>query len=276
MSNEKQMKSILKKTNYPDVANKTDRNREIALYHANIIQQRKNFELEILFSIETLIDYPLAPPPADASNPSPADILRFRDLIQSFQPSDYDSLIVERNINERCGYALCPNSRHREEGSGNYRLLGTSGKAKDFRVVKKEALEKWCSHTCALRAMYVKTQLNQLPAWDRGIAKERTYVDLLVGPTAKELNIHNHSNNATFKSDKSARAQNIYLAASGREDRNLNPEISPALIDIKERQVNKPAQPPQLCGNTDDSTLHLFLEGHKTNIRTGLTGQNDL
>ncbi|RKF63793.1 putative duf408 domain protein [Erysiphe neolycopersici] len=269
MSNKKQIKSILKKTNYPDVTNKTDRNREIAIYHASIIQQRKNFELEILFSIETLIDYPLAPPPTDASNPSPADILKFRELIQSFQPSDYDSLIEERNINDRCGYALCPNPRHREEGSGKYRLLGTSGKAKDFRVVEKEVLEKWCSHTCALRAMYVKTQLNQLPAWDRGIAKERTYIDLLVGPTAKELNIHSHSTDATFISDQSARAQDVCLLTSKGENCGTKPEISPALIEIKERQVNQPVQPPHLSGNIDDNTLHLNLEGHITDIRIG-------
>ncbi|POS82817.1 hypothetical protein EPUL_003904 [Erysiphe pulchra] len=269
MSSEKQIKSILKKKNYPDFANKSDRNREIAIYHASIIQQRKNFELEILFSIETLIDYPLAPPPADASNPSPTDILKFRDLIQSFQPSDYDSLIEERNINERCGYALCPNPRHREKGSGKFRLLGTSGKAKDFRVVEKEILEKWCSQTCALRAMYVKTQLSHLPAWDRGIAKERTYVDLLVGPTAKELNIHNHSTNATFIFDQSARTQDICLLASEREDHSFKNEKSPALFEIKERQINKPVLPPHLHGDTDDNTLHLNLEGHRTNIIIG-------
>ncbi|KHJ31619.1 putative duf408 domain protein [Erysiphe necator] len=268
MNNEKHIKSILKKTNNFTVEKK-DRNREIAIHHANIIQQRKNFELEILFSIETLIDYPLAPPPADASNPSPIDISKFRQLVQSFQPSDYDSLIEERNINDRCGYALCPNRRHKEVGGGKYRLQGTSGKAKYFRVVEKEALEKWCSNTCALRAMYVKIQLDQLPAWDRGIIKEETYVDLLVGPTAKELNVHNSSSNTSSISDQSTIADDFHCLTLESRDNILESKIGPALIDIKDKQVKKLAQHPQFFGNTDDNTLHLNLEGHKTNFKFG-------
>ncbi len=58
MATPPQPKSILKKTPYPATSSsKEARDREVALYHANLIQQRKDIELEILLSLETLIDY---------------------------------------------------------------------------------------------------------------------------------------------------------------------------------------------------------------------------
>ncbi len=53
-------KSILKKSPYPATpSSKEHRDREVALYHATILQQRKVIELEILMATETIIDYPL-------------------------------------------------------------------------------------------------------------------------------------------------------------------------------------------------------------------------
>ncbi|EKD20081.1 uncharacterized protein L3040_002243 [Drepanopeziza brunnea f. sp. 'multigermtubi'] len=171
-------KSILKK--YPSSSSsdkyKTiqERNLEVALYHANLIQRRKDIELEILLALESLIDYPLSPPtiPSPASRPSPSDIATFRSHLTHFTPSDYDALIHERNINQKCGYALCPQPLARDAVGGEFRILGIGGRAKDFRVVKREALERWCAEgkgeSCKRRAMWVRVQLEECPAWERG------------------------------------------------------------------------------------------------------------
>src|SRR6266536_6078284 len=178
-----QPKSILKKTPYPATSSsKEARDREVALYHANLIQQRKDIELEILLSLETLIDYPLAKFPYDASNPSPSDAKSFKNLLRLFQPSDYDALILERNINDHCGYILCSNTRLKESAGGRYRILGMSGKGKDFRVVETAELEKWCSDACAKRALYVRVQLSESPAWERGAVETGVNIDLLDEP----------------------------------------------------------------------------------------------
>lgn len=141
---------------------KADRNLEIALYHANIIQERKNIELDILLNTETLLDFPSTSPP------SPQDIALFKKLIRPFQPSDYDSLILERNICKKCGYALCEKANRQDKGKGGLRILGNGrGKANEFKVLTKAEVERWCSEECARRALYIRVQLSETPAWER-------------------------------------------------------------------------------------------------------------
>ncbi|SZE99528.1 unnamed protein product [Blumeria hordei] len=183
MDNDIQPRSILKKSNSKKSTIKENSNQKLAEYHAGIIQRRKEFESQILQSIETLMEYPLAHSPFDASCPSPVDIANFKRLAQIFRPNDYDDLILERNINEHCGYTLCPNKRHRENCTGKYRLMGTGGKAKDFKVVEVDQLEKWCSLQCAKRALYVRIQLSEVPVWERKEKAEGTVtIDLLDEP----------------------------------------------------------------------------------------------
>ncbi|TQS35411.1 hypothetical protein Golomagni_04169 [Golovinomyces magnicellulatus] len=270
MASEKQLKSILKKKPKNEDTSGENHYRDIALCHANIIQQRKKLEIEILNSTETLIDYPLAPKPANASNPSSTDALKFKKLIRYFQRNDYDSLIEERNINERCGYALCPNKRHRDGNESGYRLFGTAGKAKDFRIVEKRDLEKWCSEDCALRAMYVKVQLNDFPSWEGGVAENGTCIDLLVGPTARDLIFRDHSESSGNGFDEHNREENVLSLAKERIGNNKNKSVQD-FVAIHEKHSIIPPQPPRLnqiegCGTT---STHLNLEGYitKTDIK---------
>jgi len=137
-----------------------------ALHHASLIERRKALEHTILLSLEALVDFPASSSPA--ARPSPADIQAFKSLLRPFQPSDFDSLIEERGINDRCGYALCPNpAPSKGDARGGYRLFGAGGKAKDFKIVKAAEAGRWCSGDCARRAMYVKVQLSETPAWER-------------------------------------------------------------------------------------------------------------
>ena len=168
------LKSILKKSanstatpSPPAAISREDRNRETALYHARLIQQRKDVEQLILASTETLLDLP-SNPASDPAYPSPAEAAQVKELLKPFQPSDYDSLIEERNIDGKCGYVLCPRPHTRENTNAKFRILQGKGKGPDaLKVVRREKLEQWCSEECAKRALYVRVQLSEVPAWTR-------------------------------------------------------------------------------------------------------------
>lgn len=292
-------KSILKKTSYPATTapasatpaykTKEERDRETALYHANLIQQRKDIELEILFSTEALIDYPLERSGYDASNPSPTDAKTFKELLRPFQPDDYDALIVERNINDHCGYTLCPKPRVRETGGGKFRILGMNGKAKDFRVVDKEELEKWCSPACAKRALYVRVQLSETAAWERGAVESSINIDLLDEPKSEDTAMAERMEQMDLGVDSAASRKDNANLALERGDKALAARNSLMDIKIQEKEVTKPPQPPSmdhdLSGRLD--SMHLTLEGHtstfenrkqrrhKEELDTNMDGEDD-
>lgn len=119
----------------------------------------------ILENLEALLEFPTTNQPA--SSPAYQDIVSFKELISPFQPSDYDSLIEERNINNQCGYTLCPRPCPPQAKPGGYRLFGGNGPARDFKIVKAKDVGRWCSEDCTRRALYVKVQLSEMPAWER-------------------------------------------------------------------------------------------------------------
>ncbi|GAM88344.1 hypothetical protein ANO11243_063770 [Dothideomycetidae sp. 11243] len=121
---------------------------QTALTYAKQIQAQKTYQLEILGRIEDLSLLPSA-------SPTPAsDVQFFKSSVVLFQPSDYQALLQERNVNGFCGYTLCGNEppkalAHRHEW------------------LRPEAKRRFCSVECARKAMYVKAQLNEMPAWER-------------------------------------------------------------------------------------------------------------
>lgn len=149
-----------------------NRNKETALYHAQLIQQRKDVEALILASTEALLNLPSSSA-ADPARPRPQDVTFVKNSLKHFQPSDYDSLIEERNINRQCGYVLCPKPNRQEDTMAKYRILHGKGRGADsLRFVEQHALERWCSDDCGKRALYVKVQLNEEPAWTRAGSSE--------------------------------------------------------------------------------------------------------
>ena len=142
-----------------------DRNRETALYHAQLLQQRKDVEALILASTEALLELPSSSA-ADPARPCLQDTVIVKNSLKPFQPSDYDSLIEERNINKQCGYVLCPRPNRQEDTKAKYRILpGRKGDTVNF--VERHTLERWCSDACGKRALYVKVQLCEEPGWTR-------------------------------------------------------------------------------------------------------------
>ena len=167
--------SILKKPkhhspslpNPPDVRFQEERPRETALHHAGLIQQRKDTESVILASTEALLDLPTSRS-ADPAHPSPSDKTFVTESLKPFQPSDYDALIEERNINGLCGYVLCPRPARKQDTKANFRILQGNDKAnRTFKIVSRQSLEKWCSDDCGKRALYLKVQLDEEPSWTR-------------------------------------------------------------------------------------------------------------
>lgn len=270
MATSNTLKSILKKPTYPATAprSKEERDREVALYHANLLQHRKDLELEILLSTETLIDYPLASAPYDASNPSAADAQQFKEYLRLFQPSDYDALILERNINEHCGYTLCPNDRATDGAAGKYRLIGKYGKAKDFKVVEKAEVEKWCSEACAKRALYVRVQLSESPAWER--ESYSADVELLDEPKSEDAVITEGLQRMDL--DSESKKQDAADLALERGDQGFAAKKG-GLIDIEvmEKDVKGTPQPPSLDDDEMSERLdsmHLNVEGHTMKFGT--------
>ncbi|KAL8733283.1 MAG: hypothetical protein Q9181_003639 [Wetmoreana brouardii] len=155
------LKSVPKDAPKPPSNSREEHNRQLALHHARLIQDRKDIEAQILASTESLLDLPSSK--NSSSEPSAADTATVKEGLRLFQPCDYDALVEERNINHRCGYALCPRGNRSQNTNGKYRII--TDKRKDFKVVKTKELEKWCSDECGKRALYLRVQLNKEPAW---------------------------------------------------------------------------------------------------------------
>lgn len=131
-------------------AERDRKNLGIALHHANKIQSRKDIEASILSNIETLLEIPIS------GIPTAVEASQFVTYITSFQPSDFDSLVEERTIDGKCGYSLCANQPRST-------TLGPSATWK----LKGQGAEHYCSNACFKKALYVKTQLSTVPAWER-------------------------------------------------------------------------------------------------------------
>lgn len=134
-------------------AERDRRNLGIALFHANKIQHQKDTQAQILSNIESLLDYP--------SNTTPTGSSSFTSLVQPFQPSDYDSLVEERITDNKCGYPLCTNSPRSK-------TIGSSAAWK----LKGKGAEDYCSNDCLRKSLYVKSQLSEIPAWEREPGQE--------------------------------------------------------------------------------------------------------
>jgi RNA polymerase II-associated protein 2 len=286
-------KSILKSSTSPPRSfvsreNVNPRHLEIALHHANIIEQQKKTETDILRSIITLLDYPTRPD-ADPARPSPDEAAAFCNFLVPFQPSDYDALIEERNAADRCGYALCPKPPKKAPSTAPFQFVETEA---GVEIVEKRKLEVWCSDDCARRALYIKVQLNEEPAWTRrgGIGK----IELL----ADNEDEHHKALPLRLKDDSRAKSEPVQgpdeadeedawaaregaldeLARERGEVPGQPTKATSELLkpDIQERtDVAAPVSPFQQVEHGPNS--HLAIEGHvpKKDAKKGLNEADD-
>ncbi|KAL4927620.1 Rtr1/RPAP2 family protein phosphatase [Aspergillus undulatus] len=165
-------RSPLKPKQKPSKPETDPRHLAIALHHAHRIQAQKDAQDLILDRILELLTIPSSPS-ADPAAPSAEDAHKFKSSLLPFQPSDYDNLIQERNIEGLCGYGLCPREHRKENARGTFRITwgakgsGPGGRGRDMNIVPREKYEMWCSDECAERAMYIRVQLAAEPVWER-------------------------------------------------------------------------------------------------------------
>jgi hypothetical protein len=135
---------------------------DTAIQHAHLIHTQKQIINLNLDAIEQLSDYPAS------SAATSSETSHFLTAMVDFQPSDYDALIEERHVNGRCGYTLCPNPPRKPGPKAPW---------------LKNKVENWCSDDCAKKALYIKAQLSETPAWERR-AGDRTPLVLYGGASA--------------------------------------------------------------------------------------------
>ncbi|KAK0511583.1 hypothetical protein JMJ35_006156 [Cladonia borealis] len=228
----------------PAARSRDDRNRETAIYHAQLIQQQKEVETLILASTEKLLDLPSFSS-ADPAHPCSTDSELVKSSLRLFQPSDYDSLIEERNINKQCGYVLCPRPNRLQDTQAKYRILYGRGRGPDaLKIVERQTLEQWCSDDCGKRALYIKVQLNEEPAWTRSHTIDGTILLL--------EDIPNHQSGEDGKASQQEHVKSLDLdreedlaahmrtLAIERGDNNASSKILRlAELDIREKTITE-------------------------------------
>ena len=248
-------KSILKKSPGPAPGPSINNNaRQLAIHHANIFQTRKDLEATILESLEILSEYPTSTS-SSAANPTSEDVAGFKKHVRLFQPSDYDDLVEERNVNDLCGYTLCPKPKPSSKG-GKWTI-------RKGQIVDRHELEKWCSDDCKKRALYVKVQLSETAAWER-IGMPHISIDLLgedkseVDRTAQKLS------ELQLEDQRRAAKDAAALAAERGEEEGDTSKMEKLKITLKEKETKAPDDNDAVFENED----YLRVEGHKTGEKT--------
>ena len=253
-----------------------ERNKETALYHANLIQHRKETQNLILESTEILLEFPSSPT-SNPAHPIERDVVDAKRLLRSFQPSDYDSLVQERNIDKKCGYIFCPRSNRLEGTDAKYRILGSKGKnSYSLHVVERQELEHWCSDACGKRALYLRIQLSDEPAWARSTASSSNFTLLEEADRIQQSLDSDHSLIEGFqrldvKSEEERVIDDMRELAIERGDGNA-PERRARLIemDIHENEGSAAASPiPPNLRHHASSGLSNYVEGYETKFTSG-------
>ena len=241
----------------------TDRNRELAVQHALLIQKQKDMARTILSSIELLMEYPPARS-SDPLRPKLEDVNQVERLLKPFQPSDFDDLVQERNINGFCGYVFCPREYKKEKVESKYRILyPTAGSS--LSVVETKNLPKWCSDDCHLSSYWIRLQLDDTPAWERSATKN--FKLELYDPGKHEL--HDPSTHEKGPSPSSGNVSStvddLQKLAIERGERGKDELRATAFnVKIHERKISdsqgsKSAKIPEITVDDGDSQ---DIEGH--------------
>ncbi|KXJ85839.1 Rtr1/RPAP2 family-domain-containing protein [Microdochium bolleyi] len=247
--------------------------RRIAVHHATLIHQRRDLEDIISDSIIELAKLPTyagtRQPPHTAADPHAADASTFTSHVRLFQPTDYDDLIEERNMLGRCGYVLCPNPKTKVSQAGSWKLVGYG--TKDFSIVPKAEIEKWCGTKCARRAMYVKVQLNESAAWERaGIPSIQ--IELLEEPQQKAereaaedpaVRVARELAAVKLDADQRAKKQAEDLALERGDADEAKAAKRDIEVRIREKRVMMEAQEPKLTIDAGGNDAHMILDGYK-------------
>jgi hypothetical protein len=257
--------------------NPDPRHLEIALHHANIIQHQKDTEHKILDFLEKLIDYPLSQS-TRVESPSSSDEAEVRSMLSLFRPSDFDDLLEERHCATKCGYVFCSRPPTLQNSTAKFRLIKT--KTHGLQAIPREKLELWCSMDCARRAMYVKVQLSEEPAWLRqsGASPSITFLTGDGDSATKTSKAEAVSTTDTFPvkgSDLAVIAKTddlsdgmAALALERGQSTDISSKVPDGVIrpDIVEKITTKPTKPPTLEEEATASSN--TIEGYQIGVKT--------
>ena len=242
------------------------------LSRANQIQRQKEAEQQILAATEALLDVGFKTLDLTHHRSVIADV---KGQLQLFQPSDYDTLIEERNINRKCGYVFCAQRPRSENTDARFRIVTGSGKSEcAFKVVPRQELERWCSERCGSKSSYVRLQLSEEPAWMRSQgakveislleeaeAKRKDEAD--VGVLAEAI----RSLDIKVASDGMAKALAALELERGKPSRSgTAPGVNG--IVVHEHLVGDKGVSPDLPSDSD----YNLIEGYKPHSSEGATG----
>jgi hypothetical protein len=138
--------------------------RKIAVAHASSLQIRKALETSILESLTYLVEAA-----------APVAALVFKHHIRFFTAQDYDGLVEERNILDRCGYVPCA------RGVARRKVQSRLARAANGEWVDRRELERYCGDACKRKALWVRVQLAEEAAWNRHDIVGRAEVDKITG-----------------------------------------------------------------------------------------------
>jgi hypothetical protein len=245
------------------------RHLETALYHARILQHRKDVENKIFECLEKVIDYPLSED-AQSESPLQSEVDEVTQLLQLFRPADFEDLVDERRMAARCGYPLCAQPPFKPKAEGRYRIVKTS-KGSGIAAVPKEKFESWCSPTCARRCVYLKGQLSNEPAWTRQEGRVQN-LSFLIGDPKEGKAIYSKINPANSVENSSKTVANglTKLAIRPKPDQsNSFEEDSTEILRpvIVERESVEVPNEPRL---SEDLSNHDAIEGFRPGSDTGL------
>ncbi|KAI6779901.1 putative RNA polymerase II subunit B1 CTD phosphatase-like protein [Emericellopsis cladophorae] len=235
--------------------------RALAVQHATILQHRKDLEAQILSSLIYLSTFP--PNTTVASQPNPADAREFRNHIRLFQPSDYDDLIAERNVNDLCGYALCPRENRKTGRGGEWTLAPDAG-----GIVRRKEVEMWCTQKCKRRALYVKVQLSETAAWERAGIPD---IEICLyeepstsAPETEEDATARKMSEMKLEDGRQTMRDSARLALERGEVGSLQPGAKTAVGVMLQEHVVESAPPTGVF--EDDDGDHMMVEGYRSKI----------
>ncbi|TKX26587.1 hypothetical protein C1H76_1119 [Elsinoe australis] len=240
-------KSILKKTaaqshvevppNVNIPAPKSDaeaRNLRTALLHAEQIKAQKETQLQILESIEALSLLP-------STNPAPVEeVAQFRNEVALFQPSDYMALLEERNVNGFCGYTLCDRPPPKQV-------------TKKLDWLRTEGEKRFCGKECARKALYVRAQLDETPAWERRAGLE---AEIKLKDDDTEMSL------PTRVKQENAQVSETTALANDRSEKAGSKKVTLVTDDIVEKQPTRSASGGFVKFEFDDM-VHDSIEGYR-------------
>ena len=162
-----------------------------------------------------------------------------------FQPSDYDALIEERYVNGRCGYTLCANAPRPQGPKAPW---------------SKNKVENWCSDDCAKKALYVKAQLSETPAWERR-AGDRT--PLVLYGAAKPTPRSASSASLPLRQKPSAANDRDLAYERGEVNKVADAKMSKVIkAEVQENSVVSSVMPPTKT-RFADGDVHDLIEGYQ-------------